>query len=159
MKIAVLSDTHSQALPKKLVEALKKVDLIIHAGDFCSLKDFDPLKKIKEIKAVHGNMDDLELRKILPKRLIFEVENVRIGLFHGYGPPQKLPDEVSAEFKNDKVQVIVFGHSHQPLNEKRGGILFFNPGSPSDKIYAPYCSYGLMDIQQGQIKAQIIKLD
>ena len=159
MKIAVVADTHSLELPAKLLKELKNVDLIIHAGDLCSLKDLNQFKKIKEVRAIYGNMDDADVRKILPKRLVFEIEGVRIGLYHGYGPPQKLVDEVSSEFKNDKVQLIIFGHSHQPLNETRGNVIFFNPGSPNDKVYSPYCSYGLLEINKGQIKTDIIKLD
>ena len=159
MKIAVVSDTHSLELPAKLLKELKRVDLIIHAGDFCSLKDLNQFEKIKDVRAIYGNMDDTQVRKLLPKRLVFEIEGVRIGLYHGYGPPQKIVDEVAAEFKNDEVRLIIFGHSHQPLNEKRGNVIFFNPGSPNDKVYAPYCSYGLLEINQGQMKTSIIKLD
>ena len=159
MKIAVVSDTHSLELPAKLLKELKKVDLIIHAGDFCSLKDLNQFKKIKEVRAIYGNMDDKDVRKLLPKRLVFEIDGVLIGLYHGYGPSQKIVDEVSAEFKEDKVQLIIFGHSHQPLNEKRGDVIFFNPGSPNDKIYSPYCSYSLLEINKGKIKTSIIKLD
>ena len=47
MKIAVLSDTHALPIPKKLLEELSKVDLIIHAGD---LTDEDTLKSLRKIK-------------------------------------------------------------------------------------------------------------
>jgi len=60
-------------------------------------------------------------------------------------------------FKNDKVDLIIFGHSHCGLNEKKGGILFFNPGSATDKVFAPYNSYGIIEIND-KIKATIIRI-
>ena len=60
-------------------------------------------------------------------------------------------------FKNDKVDAIVFGHSHQPLVMRQGGVLFFNPGSPTDDIFAPYKSVGILEIHD-TIEGRIIKL-
>ncbi len=158
MKIGIVSDTHSRALPKEMLIELAKMDLIIHAGDFCSLKDYQAFTKLKETKAVWGNMDEPELRKALPRKEIFEYAGVTIGLFHGEGAPQKLMDVLQKEFENDKVDVIIFGHSHQPLNQKINGVLYFNPGSPNDTIFSPYCSFGVLDINKGEVNAKIVKL-
>ena len=158
MKIGVVSDTHSRELPKSMMEDLAKTDLIIHAGDFCSFKDYQAFSKLKEIKAVYGNMDEPQLRRVLPRRQIFQCESVKIGLFHGEGPPQKLLEVMQKEFQGEKVDVIIFGHSHQALNQKINGALYFNPGSPNDTIFAPYCSYGILEINKNKIDAKIIKL-
>ena len=158
MKIGIVADTHSRALPPQMLKDFQKVDLIIHAGDFCSMKDFKALAKIKKVEAVHGNMDETEIRRLLPRRKIIDLESLKIGLFHGEGVPQMILETVQKEFKDDKVDVVIFGHSHQPLNELRNGILFFNPGSPNDMIFAPYCSYGLMEIGGGQPIGKIIKV-
>lgn len=64
---------------------------------------------------------------------------------------------VAAKFKSDNVDVIVFGHSHLPLNEKRSGVLYFNPGSPTDDIFSPYNSYGIIEVSYN-ISAKIIKV-
>ena len=63
---------------------------------------------------------------------------------------------VRKEFK--QVDVIIFGHSHIPCNERIDGVLFFNPGSPTDKIFAPYNSYGMIEITGKNINARIIKI-
>jgi len=60
-------------------------------------------------------------------------------------------------FKNDRVDLVIFGHSHKAFNEKRGDILYFNPGSPTDQIFSPFNSYGIIEIND-KIEARIIKI-
>lgn len=158
MKIGVISDTHSKSLPEAILCAFRKVDLIIHAGDFCSENILEELGSMAPVEAVHGNMDNSILRCRLPKRKVIECEGIRIGIFHGEGAPSGLLKRVEAEFKTENVNAIVFGHSHQPMNSNIKGILFFNPGSPTDKIFAPYQSYGILDIQNRIIKGTIVKI-
>ena len=158
MKIGVISDTHSHLIPRQLLDDFKKVDLIVHAGDFCSAEDLKFFQKIKNVHAVFGNMDGLELRQVLPERDIFEVEGMKIGLYHGRGSPDKVLGRVKAEFKKDKVDVVIFGHSHQPLNEVIGNVLYFNPGSPIDVVRSPYCSYGILEIKNSKASGKIVKV-
>ena len=162
MKIGVISDTHipnrAQGIPNKILESLKKMDMIIHAGDLVELNILDTLKSIcQNVKAVSGNMDPIEVKKSLPEKQIISVGKYRIGLTHGNGSPASLIEVVTDIFKNDKVDVIIFGHSHSPINEKRGQILYFNPGSLSDTFFASFNSYGIIEINE-EIKANIIKI-
>src|SRR5262245_57145844 len=108
MKIGVVSDTHSLALPRQLTEELKKVDLIIHAGDFCSLKDVEALKKIKELKAVFGNMDDYQIRQKFPEKQIIDCDGVKVGVTHGRGSPGQVLDSAKEMFEDEEVDVIIF---------------------------------------------------
>ncbi|MCH8271689.1 MAG: metallophosphoesterase family protein, partial [Candidatus Marinimicrobia bacterium] len=71
MKIGVVSDTHSHHIPTQLLDDFRKVDLIIHAGDFCSIADLKFFQRIKKVRGVFGNMDGLEIRQVLPERDIF----------------------------------------------------------------------------------------
>ena len=57
-----------------------------------------------------------------------------------------------------KVRVIVFGHTHAPCNEEVGGVLLFNPGSPTDMRFAPYCSFGILTVQEGEARGEIVRL-
>lgn len=164
MKIGVLSDTHfcsgsrQCCLPPKLLEAFKGADMILHAGDIGDLSCIDGLKKMcPDVRAVWGNMDGPDIRKKLPEKMIINTGKHTIGLTHGYGNPANLIDYVSAVFKDTKVDVIVFGHSHNALNETQKGILFFNPGSPTDKVFAPYNSCGILEIN-GSIRAEVVHL-
>ena len=158
MKIGVVSDTHSRPIPQQLMNDFKTVDLIIHAGDFCSQEDYQMFARMKELKAVCGNMDDPELRRELPPRLIFCLDNMTIGLFHGDGPSPKIVENVTEQFNRNKVQMIIFGHSHHPMNDRINGILYFNPGSPTDLVIAPYRSYGILEIKNNEIIGKIIKV-
>jgi len=157
MKIGVVSDTHSLELPPQMLRDFEGVDFIIHAGDFCTTGILEALRKIKDVKAVYGNMDGQDLRKILPRRQVIKCGPFSIGIFHGEGNPQGLLECVKKEFKDTKVDVIIFGHSHKAMNEEIDGILYFNPGSPNDGVVAPYRSYGILEIN-GKITGKIIKV-
>ncbi|MCB9772573.1 MAG: metallophosphoesterase family protein [Candidatus Omnitrophica bacterium] len=146
MRIGVVSDTHSLELPRLMLKDFKSVDLIIHAGDFCDTADYEALAQIKEVKAVYGNMDTPAIRKLFPRRQIIKLGAFSVGLFHGEGPPKTILEKVKSEFKDDKVDMVIFGHSHQPFNQIIGHVRYFNPGSPNDKIFAPYCSYGIVEV-------------
>ncbi|MCC6758735.1 MAG: metallophosphoesterase family protein [Candidatus Omnitrophica bacterium] len=158
MKIGVVADTHSKDLPKQMLSDLKSVDLIIHAGDFCEVRDYEAVAKIKEVKAVYGNMDNSEIRKLFPRKQVFKLGAFSVGLFHGEGPPKTILEKVKEEFQKDKVDIVIFGHSHQPLNQKEGDVLYFNPGSPNDTVFAPYCSYGIIEIDDKKFSAKHIKI-
>ncbi len=145
-------------LPPKMLEAFKAVDFIIHAGDIADESVLKVLRAIKPVKAVQGNVDDENLRKKLPLRELFEVEGIRIGVYHGHGSGKNALANAQAQFKNDPVDIVIFGHSHQPMNEKIGPTVFFNPGSPNDACRAPYFSYGRLEVSKGQLKPAIIKL-
>lgn len=157
--IGVLSDTHipkaALALPEIIYEKFRGVDLILHAGDLIEIGVLEKLRAAAPVRAVCGNMDMHEVRAELPEKDIVEVEGFRIGLVHGYGPPGNIIDTVSKEFKN--VDVIVFGHSHSPISQKIKKTLFFNPGSPTDKIFAPYNSFGMLEVGE-EITGRIIRL-
>ena len=162
MRIGVISDTHitskSDSLPKEILEAFKNVDMIIHAGDLVELSALEKLKQsCKNIRAVYGNMDSLEVKSKLPAKDIITIENHKVGVTHGYGGPVNIREKIADMFKDQKVDIIIYGHSHTPFNEKINNILYFNPGSPTDKIFAPYNSYGILEIND-KIEAKIIKI-
>lgn len=162
MKIGVISDTHipdrAKDIPGEILEDFKNVDMVIHAGDFVDLGVLDKLRSVcANVKAVYGNMDHHEVRKRLAEKEIIEIGNYKIGVMHGIGAPSKLIEFMEGAFKNDFVDLIIFGHSHTPLFEKKNNILFFNPGSPTDEIFSPYNSYGIIEIGD-KIEAKIIRI-
>jgi uncharacterized protein len=158
-KIGVVSDTHSQKIPQSVVAALRGVDLIVHAGDFCSLADYEFFAAIAKTVAVFGNMDEPAVRKKLTARMIFECEGIRIGLCHGEGPAPRVCEFVQEAFADSDVSVVVYGHSHQAMNKKIGNVLYFNPGSLTDTVYAPFCSYGILTVDGKNVSGEIIKVD
>ena len=160
MKILVLSDTHiprtAQDLPQAVYDRIPDVDMILHAGDFVEKEVLDKLSALRETKAVYGNMDSAQLRAVLNPKEIVEVEGCRIGLIHGYGATANIVDTVRKEFTD--VDAVVFGHSHNAVNVTKSGVLFFNPGSPTDTIFAPFNSYGILEVSGKKITAELIKI-
>jgi putative phosphoesterase len=160
MRILALSDTHipvaAQDLPKEIYEAIDGVDMILHAGDFIDEWVLDKLKSLKETKAVRGNMDSKEISMALNAKEIINVGKIKIGLIHGYGAPADIIPTVKREF--DKIDVLVFGHSHAATNVKKDGVLYFNPGSPTDKIFAAKNSYGILEITDKNIEGTIVDI-
>jgi len=161
MRILVLSDTHmprtAHDLPERIYAEIQNVDMIFHAGDFVEKELLDKLKSLKEIKAVTGNMDSRVLYGILNAKEVIPIGRFKIGLIHGYGAPRDIVETVRGEF-GTAVDAIVFGHSHSPMNMVKDGILFFNPGSPTDKIFAAYNSYGILEVTDKKIEGKIIRL-
>jgi len=151
MRIGVVSDTHVTLLaevPERILLALAEVDLIIHAGDFVAKDVLDGLKRLGEVKAVRGNMDSEELKRILPEKELLVIEGRRIGVIHGWGAPDGIDDRVGKMFKD--VDIIVYGHSHYSQNEVKRGILFFNPGRARN-------SFGILTVGK-EVRGEIISL-
>jgi putative phosphoesterase len=151
MRIAVLADTHVNTLehlPKKIIDTIYTVDLIIHAGDFTDVQVLEELKRLKVVKAVQGNMDSMALKTTLPVKEIVEIESKRIGITHGSGSPRGIEERVNKMFESDRIDIIVYGHSHQSQNTVIDNTLFFNPGKATD-------SFGILTID-GEAKGAII---
>ena len=159
MIIGVLSDTHSLAIPASLIERFKSVDLIIHAGDLCDMHTLKLLRKLAPTKAVRGNMDEPAVKKELPLKEIIVCGDFKIGVTHGHsGDTREALKNAQALFKDDKMDVVIFGHAHRAQSHQLGETLYFSPGSPNDVARANFLSYGLISIEAGKIKAEIIRI-
>ncbi len=148
MKIGILSDTHLTAPAsdfRRVVEScFADVDMIIHAGDMTGRGVFDYLSNWN-LKAVRGNMDDFDLFDILPTTRVEEIMGQRVGIIHGKGPPEGIEDVVLRGF--DDVDIIIFGHSHVPVQMTKRGVLLFNPGSYHGR-YGYKGSVGIAEIDK-----------
>jgi hypothetical protein len=102
-------------------------------------------------------MDSSAVRKRLKEKEIIAAGKFKIGLIHGYGAPKDLLQTVKGEFKN--VDAIVFGHSHAAVNIKKDGMLYFNPGSPTDTIFAKANTYGILEVTEKGIEGTIVNCD
>ncbi len=158
--IAAISDTHmpsrARALPKRLEEQLRAVDLILHAGDFTTLATLNHLRSFAPVEAVRGNVDEPALALELPSTRLVEVGGFKIGLVHGDAPGRGTTME-RARRAFDQVDCVVFGHSHQPYLEEHEGVLMLNPGSPTDKRWEPRPSFALITLDDA-LRADIVYL-
>lgn len=165
MKIGVISDTHispgfdvmhllsgnSNNDPEYLYELVKSyfsdVKVIIHAGDITHMAVIESLGRLGEVFAVAGNMDPNNVYHSLGDRKIIVLNGFKIGIMHGWGSGEGLSFKIRQKFLPDKVDCIVFGHSHNPYNKIEDNILMFNPGSPTDKRFAKSRNIGILHIE------------
>lgn len=145
--IAVLADTHMpkgrRELPEECVARIRAADALIHAGDFSATSVLDELRELcPVVLAVHGNVDDAELRRELPEALEVEVGGRTLAVVHDAGPSKGRLGRMRARFPG--ADAVVFGHSHLPLHEEENGFQIFNPGSPTERRRAPRTSMGLL---------------
>ncbi|MBC7347743.1 MAG: metallophosphoesterase family protein [Clostridia bacterium] len=160
MMILVLSDTHfrrpGERLPRDIEEAAATADLIVHCGDFEALSAYEYLGKLGQLVAVRGNMDEPALKEFLPETVTFEAAGRKIGVVHGRGAPRGLAERAAGMFSG--VDAVLFGHSHQPYREVKDGVLLFNPGSPTDRVFAPYNAYGIVAVTAEGIQARTVRV-
>lgn len=152
--IAVLADTHmpkgGRALPPRCVELLHEADATLHAGDFfavATLREIEALSR-GPVHAVHGNVDEAELRAALPEALEVELGGARVAMVHDAGPAKGRVGRMRRRFPD--AAAVVFGHSHLPLHEEEDGFQIFNPGSPIERRRAPRHSMGLLRVESGR---------
>ena len=162
MKLIVLSDTHiregGKALPEPVTAALAGAGHIIHAGDIQSPMVLEQLSAYAPVTAVAGNMDPPELRWRLGEKLKLCVGGFVFGVCHGHGTTGKTLERAMACFPQDDVHAIIFGHSHIPYCAYHGGVLLFNPGSPTDKRRNECFSFGVIETGE-TLSARIVYFD
>jgi putative phosphoesterase len=159
MKICVISDTHARHindLPLALISVMKRADAIVHLGDFDTIELVNELKRMGNFWGVTGNHDFAEIRAVLPPIDILETHGKRLGLVHGHGSsvPRGLRRGLKARFNDEKLDAILYGHTHVTRNRIVDDILYFNPGSVAGRFPAYSRSYGLLTVD-GTIKAEI----
>jgi putative phosphoesterase len=171
MKVGLISDTHlsSGEMPQAIIDAFQGVDLILHAGDVVTLPMLRHLEAMAPVTAVQGNMDMTEVRLYLPVKTVIEAEGHRIGLIHGHrvpnpnqvlAPPLDFPaihEYLLGEFRDEKVDCIVYGHTHQAHLESYQGVLIINPGSAT-RSRDGQATVGTLTVNQDGIQGEIIQL-
>jgi len=161
VRIGIFSDTHLKSatgLPRKALEILSSVDAIIHAGDYQDISVVESLTDLKDFYGVCGNMDPAQVRALLPEKRVVELNGFKIGITHGWGAPKGIESRVRTFFSEEDLNAIVFGHSHTPCNKIIDNILFFNPGSSTDKRYAEHSTMGILTLDK-TLSGEIIILD
>jgi uncharacterized protein len=162
--LAIISDTHlprgSRTLPVACVERLRAADLILHAGDLATAGVLADLRALgPPVEAVYGNVDDHEVRALLPSARLVEAGPARIAMIHDAGPAGGRLARLRGRFPD--ADAVVFGHSHIPLHERdpATGFQIFNPGSPTDRRRQPTHTMGEARIgEDGAVSFELIDL-
>jgi putative phosphoesterase len=150
LKIGVISDTHGLLRPEA-VAALRGVDHIVHAGDIGSPDILDALRAIAPVTAVRGNND-----REAWAREIAETEAVELGGAWLY----VLHDlhELDLDPRAAGFAAVIAGHSHQPRQDERDGVLYFNPGSAGPRRFRLPVSLGYLTIEVGRVSGEITRI-
>ena len=162
MRLAIISDTHmprgSRALPAACVAELRAGDAILHAGDFMRVEVLRALEALgPPVHGIHGNVDDDELRRMLPAARVLEFAGARIAMIHDAGQRTGRLARMRARFKD--ADAVIFGHSHLPLHEQApDGFQIFNPGSPTERRSAPAHTMGIATIEDARPRFELLRL-
>jgi uncharacterized protein len=149
-RVGVLSDTHGLLRPEVLKQ-LQGSDLIVHAGDIGSETIIPELESLAPVYAVRGNVDNGAWAYKFPLTNAVQIGETFIYIYHGH---------LDLDIDSDKnSQVIISGHTHVPLLEKRDDILYLNPGSAGHKRFSLPVSMAKLTVDGADIKARLITLN
>ncbi len=151
LRIGLISDTHDLVRPEAK-QALAGVDRIIHAGDICTPAVLAELGMIAQVDAVRGNNDRGAWADAIPCTRNMTLAGVTIHVIHNL-------DELDCDPAAAGFDVVVHGHSHRPCAERRGGVLFVNPGSAGPRRFRLPVSVGVLEINAGRVDAKLYTLD
>jgi len=149
IRVGLIADTHGLLRPQARSFLLDS-DLIVHAGDIGGRGLLEQLQSIAPVSAVRGNNDTEPWAAHLPEAQLIDAGGVRVQVIHNL-----------AELSLDPAagaQVIVSGHSHRPLLERRDGVLYVNPGSAGPRRFKLPIAIGELLIRGGAVSARIVNL-
>lgn len=160
MRVVVLADTHAprrwKTCPPRVAEHLRDADLVLHAGDVCVPSVLDELAAFAPVVAVCGNNDGPDVVAWgAPETVELDLDGLPVAMIHDSGQAKGRTARMARRFPH--ARLVVFGHSHIPLDETGDGVRIFNPGSPTDRRRQPHGTIGLLDIAAGElVSARIV---
>jgi len=150
MKIGVIADTHGLLRPEA-VELLRGSEHIIHAGDIGSAEIIPALEKIAPVTAIRGNVDTQSWARRFAETEVVELEGLHIYVVHDANALDLNP-------KAAGFAAVISGHSHQPKQEMKDGVLYFNPGSAGPRRFKLPIRVGRLVIAEGKVSAEILEI-
>jgi uncharacterized protein len=148
--IGVISDTHGLLRPEA-VELLRGSEHIIHAGDIGAPEIVPELRKIAPVTAIRGNVDTQAWARAFAETEVVELGGLDIYIIHDANALDLNPR--AAGFA-----AVISGHSHQPKQEIKDGVLYFNPGSAGPRRFKLPITVGRLEIVAGKVNAEILLL-
>jgi len=148
--VGVISDTHGMIRPEALV-ALRGCSHILHAGDVGDPQVLQALQQIAPVVAVRGNGDRGELAHRLPATAVVEIGGLRLGVTHNLHLGLLDPE-------TDRLDVLVYGHSHRPEQHRRQQCLWLNPGSAGPRRFGRPATVALLKIVNRRSRARVVSI-
>jgi putative phosphoesterase len=161
LKILVIADTHipdfARELPSALAQPLGRCDLILHAGDVTRVHVLEELARHAPVRVSVGNNDRPEVAEWGGEQEVrLEAGGVAIAMVHDSGPRAGRERRLARRFPDSRL--VIFGHSHIPVDERVEGQRLFNPGSPTWKRREPVPTYGWVTVAGGRVRTRIVPL-
>ncbi|MCQ2028094.1 metallophosphoesterase family protein [Stutzerimonas zhaodongensis] len=150
MRIGIISDTHGLLRPEALA-ALQGCERLIHAGDIGKPQVLEALEELATLDAIRGNVDSGDWAAAIPETLDLRIGGLRVYVTHDVKTMEI--DPVA-----EGIDVVISGHSHQPKIEQVNDVLYLNPGSAGRRRFKLPISLALLDIEDGQPRAQLVTL-
>ena len=130
---------------------LRGSEHIIHAGDIGSPEIIPELRKIARVTAIRGNVDMQVWAQAFAETEVVELGGLHIYIIHD-------ANAIDLNPKAAGFAAVISGHSHQPKQETRNGVLYFNPGSAGPRRFKLPISVGRMEIVDGKMSAEILEV-
>ena len=150
IRIGLISDTHGLLRPAAL-DVLRGSDFIVHAGDIGE-GVLETLATIAPVSAVRGNNDRAPWAERLSETLRLRFGEVTLHVLHDLADLDIDPQAAG-------VDVVVTGHSHRPKIERRGGVLYVNPGSAGPVRFKLPVAVALLQVAGKDVAARIVELE
>ena len=150
LRLGLLSDTHGRLRPEAKA-FLQGSDHIIHAGDICDPSILAELAAIAPLTAVRGNCDQGPWAGQLRETEFLQVGGLLVCVIHDLAQLELEPSLAG-------VRVVVSGHSHKPMIEARGSVLFINPGSAGPRRFRLPVAVGELLVTGNSVSARIEEL-
>ncbi|MEX2379275.1 MAG: metallophosphoesterase family protein [Vicingaceae bacterium] len=160
-KIGLISDTHSFLHPR-VKHHFAHCDEIWHAGDIGNLSLADELAAFKHFRAVYGNIDGTEVRKVYPEHLRFTIEGVDVWMTHIGGYPKQYDLRVKDEINRNPPKLFICGHSHilKAIPDPKLGLLHLNPGAAGKVGFHQVLTLMRFELDAGKIQnLEVIELE
>lgn len=150
IKIGVISDTHGLLRPEAAA-ALRGSEMILHAGDIGKPEVLEALAQVAPVLAVRGNNDRGDWAAEMPETRSIEIGGIRVYMLHDL-------KTIDIDPAGSGYDVVVAGHSHKPLVEGRGGVLYLNPGSAGPRRFKLPVTLAYLRVRSGKPQAEIVEL-
>ena len=155
MRVGLISDTHGLLRPE-VVDALAGVERILHAGDVGSVGILDDLAALAPVTAVWGNTDGHDVRATVPEVATLALEGRSVVVVHGHRLGSPRPDTLRAA--HPEADIIVYGHTHRPLEDRGAGRLVVNPGAAGPARFRLRPSVAILTLEPAGAAVRLVEL-
>jgi putative phosphoesterase len=151
MLLGIISDTHGLMRPE-VPAALAGVELIIHAGDVGTMAVLEALRAIAPTVAIRGNVDTAPPFTALPETTVVKAGEIELYVVHDLA--MLSIDPVAAGYR-----AVIYGHSHKPaIEERRGGVLYLNPGAAGPRRFKLTPSLVRLEVHGRDLRPSLVPL-